>query len=260
MPVAFLPTAPLGVPRVRLENTFLGAEGVGPTTEQRLWAEGITRWADFEPGHLGDRRGPHVASHLTEARTRLDTRDVEYFFDRLPDTSHWRVYDNFREDTCFFDIETTGLDRHRHDVTTISFHRAGTTETLVRGRDLTADRVRDVFADASVLVTYNGGRFDIPFLETTLDITVQTPHLDVMGLCHQLDIYGGMDGAETALDIDRSLPDIDGEDAVRLWHDARQGVDGALETLIRYNQEDAKNLRPLLDAVTDRLHDQVFVE
>jgi len=243
---------------VRLENTFIGAEEVGTTTERRLWEAGITHWDAYDPSVVGGATGDRLATHISEARDRLDARDARYFDRRLPRESRWRLYENFREEACFFDIETTGLDRHTDVVTTVSFHQGGSTETLVRGRDLTADRVADRFAAAPVLVTYNGHRFDIPFLETALDIEIATPHLDAMWPCHRLDLYGGLDGARSAVGIDRAGPDIGGAEAVRLWHAAERGEDGALETLIRYNQEDAAILEALLDRVTARLHDRVF--
>lgn len=245
---------------VRLENTFLGAAGIGHTTERRLWSRGITDWASFHPDALGPKRGPKLADHIADARHHLADADAGYFLERLPAQSTWRLYEDFRDAACFFDIETTGLDEHRHDVTTVSFHHQGTTTTLVKDRDLTVDRLRTHLTSAPLLVTYNGGRFDIPFLETAYDIDITTPHLDAMTVCHRADLYGGLSGAESALGIDRELPAIDGHEAVRLWREAERGDDDALETLIQYNREDTTNLKRLLDAVTDRLHDDVFIE
>lgn len=243
---------------MRLQNTFLGAEGVGHTIERRLWTEGITTWGAFDPEALGRNRGASVARYIREARDRVAAGDAAYFVDRLPTGSRWRLYENFRGDACFFDIETTGLDQQYHDVTTISFHRQGSTTTLVKDRDLSGDRIQAELDSADLLVTYNGTQFDIPFLETAFDIEISTPHLDAMYACHRADLYGGLSGAESALGIDRDLPAVDGQDAVRLWRAAERGDDAALETLVRYNREDTTNLKQLLDTVTDRLHDTVF--
>ena len=62
-----------------------------------------------------------------------------------------------------------------------------------------------------------------------------------------------MKAIEPAVGVDRDQPDISGEDAVRLWRDHERGVDGALETLVEYNREDAINLRTVADATVDRL-------
>ncbi|OYR64857.1 exonuclease, partial [Halorubrum sp. E3] len=171
----------------------------------------------------------------------------------------WRLYENFREETCFFDIETTGLDEHRNQVTTVSFHQAGETTTLVAGQDLTAERLRERFADASLLATFNGARFDVPFLEASFDVEIDTPHLDLMYPCKRLGLSGGLKPIEAEIGIERDRPDISGRDAVRLWREYEGGDDEALETLVSYNREDTVNLRTLADAVTEALHEDVFV-
>ncbi|MFW6376917.1 MAG: ribonuclease H-like domain-containing protein [archaeon] len=243
---------------MRLENTFVGARGIGETTERDLWRRGVTHWDDFDRSVLGGRRGRRLEDFIDEGRSRLADDDARFFDEALPGGERWRLYENFREDACFFDIETTGLDHHRDVVTTVSFHRDGETTTLVRGRDLTREAVRAQLEDASLLVTFNGKRFDVPFLETSFDLDVNTPHLDAMYTCRRLDLSGGLKPIERDLGLERDRPDVTGRDAVRLWHEYERGDESALETLIEYNREDAVNLQRLLDEVTGRLHDRVF--
>ena len=243
---------------MRLENTFVGARGIGETTERDLWRQGVTHWDDFDRSVLGGKRGRRLEDFIDEARARLAEDDARFFDDALPSGERWRLYENFRENACFFDIETTGLDHDRDVVTTVSFHRDGETTTLVRGRDLTREAVRAQLDEASLLVTFNGKRFDVPFLETSFDLDVNTPHLDAMYTCRKLDLSGGLKPIEREIGLDRDRPDISGRDAVRLWHEYERGDESALETLVEYNREDTVNLRRLLDDVTGRLHDRVF--
>jgi uncharacterized protein YprB with RNaseH-like and TPR domain len=243
---------------VRLENTFVGARGVGERTERDLWRRGVTHWDDFDRTVLGGKRGRRLEGFIDEARDHLSEGDARFFDEALPQGERWRLYENFREDACFFDIETTGLDHERDVVTTASFHRSGETTTLVRGRDLTREAIRAHLEDASLLVTFNGKRFDVPFLETSFDLDVDTPHLDAMYTCRKLDLSGGLKPIERDLGLDREGPEVTGRDAVRLWHAYERGDESALDTLVEYNREDAVNLRRLLDAVTGRLHDRVF--
>lgn len=243
---------------VRLENSFIGADGVGEVTERRLWEAGVTHWEEFEGDAVGPTRAANIRSFLETATERLAERDAAYFVRSLPDKERWRLYENFRDGTCFFDIETTGLDSQRDRVTTVSFHRDGETTTLVRGDDLTPAAVQAEFNAADLLVTYNGARFDIPFLESELDLTVSTPHLDAMGVCHTLDLTGGLTTAESALGVERTRPDISGRDAVRLWREHEAGSDGALETLIAYNREDTVNLRAVMDEAIAELATKRF--
>ena len=248
---------------MRIRNSFIPVRGVGERTERRMWANGIGEWGEFRqeraPG-VGATTAGRVESFIDEATERLDDRDAAYFDDAFPSGERWRLYEDFREGACFFDIETTGLSHDRDDVTTVSFHRDGTTETLVRGRDLTPEAVAEQFDAADLLVTFNGARFDVPFLETSLDLEVSTPHLDLLYPCRRLDLTGGLKPIEREVGVARDGPDISGRDAIRLWREYEAGDAAALDTLVSYNRDDAANLRALADEVTARLHRAAFPE
>jgi uncharacterized protein YprB with RNaseH-like and TPR domain len=246
---------------MRVENSFVPVRGVGEKTERRLWSDGITDWEAFEEsGVLGETRRERVLRFIEEARDALDERDAGFLGEALPDGEMWRMYRNFEDGVCFFDIETTGLDAERNKVTTVSFHRDGDTTTLVRGDDLTPGNVAEEFGESDVVVSYNGRRFDEPFLETDLGISVDTPHIDLMYLCRRIGLTGGLKSVEGALGVGREgVEEVDGREAVRLWHAYEDGDTEALERLVRYNRYDAENLRAVLEAVHDRLRDEVFV-
>jgi uncharacterized protein YprB with RNaseH-like and TPR domain len=238
---------------VRIENSFIPAEGVGETTERRLWEAGVTTWADFDGDVVGDRTAARIHDFVDTARTRLHEGDTRYFRETFPSGTHWRCYEDFRDETCFLDIETTGLNQRRDDVTVVSCHRGGETTTLVADRDLTAGRLQRELDAAKLLVTFNGKRFDVPFLETAFDVSVEAPHVDLMYPCRRLGLTGGLKPIEREVGIDRDRPDLSGEDAVRLWREYRRGDQAALETLVSYNRDDTVNMRTLMELVTDRL-------
>jgi uncharacterized protein YprB with RNaseH-like and TPR domain len=244
---------------VRVENSFIGVDGVGEQTERSIWEAGVTHWDEFEPSVVGGKRGDRIDQFIDEGRDYLDAADVAYFDRQFPSSEQWRLYETFSDRACFFDIETTGLDQSRNQVTTVSLHQAGDTETLVAGDDLTAGNLRAAFADADMLVTFNGKRFDVPFLEANFDVDLQRPHLDLMYTCKQVGLSGGLKQVEKDIGIERDRPDISGRDAVRLWREHERGQDGSLETLISYNREDTVNLQTLADEVTTQLDEQVFV-
>jgi len=243
---------------MRIENSFIPVRGVGETTERTLWAEGATDWECFDASLVGPKTADNIESFIDTARQRLEAGDSAYFDEAFPSSQRWRLYENFRDEACFFDIETTGLSQDYHDVTTVSYHHAGETTTLVRGDDLTAEAVQEAIDDASLLVSFNGIRFDQPFLESAFGVDVECPHLDLMYPCKTLGLSGGLKAIEQDIGLERDRPDISGRDAVRLWKQHEAGVDGALETLISYNREDAVNLETLAETVTDRLHERVF--
>ncbi|QSG13191.1 putative exonuclease, contains RNaseH-like domain [Halapricum desulfuricans] len=246
---------------MRVENSFIPVEGVGETTERRLWEQGITHWEEFYPDAVGETTGRRIESFIDRASDRLRAGDADFFAREFPSAEQWRLFETFRENACFFDIETTGLDERRNEVTTVSARLGGETTTLVQGRDLYDDALRDLFADADLLVTFNGKRFDVPFLEANFDVSLSdTPHLDLMYPCRRLDLTGGLKTIEGEIGIDRDRPDISGREAVQLWHQYERGDESALETLISYNREDVENLEPLTERVNERLERSVLPE
>jgi uncharacterized protein YprB with RNaseH-like and TPR domain len=238
---------------VRVENSFIGVEGVGERTERSLWEAGVTHWDDFDGEALGEVRAERVRTFIQRGRDAVAAGDVRFFEDAFPGGERWRCWRTFRDRACAFDIETTGLDPDRAVVTTVTVQREGETRTLVRGDDLTDDALRAAFADAVLLVSFNGTRFDVPFLEAHFDVDLDRPHLDCMHVARKAGLSGGLSGVEAALGIERELPDVDGRDAIRLWHAHEAGHDGALERLIEYNREDVTTLPVVLDLVVDRL-------
>ncbi|MFC4405772.1 ribonuclease H-like domain-containing protein [Haloarchaeobius iranensis] len=245
---------------MRIENSFIPVRGVGEQTERELWRAGITHWDDFDGSVVGTTTADRIETFIETATDRLEAGDSRFFDEQFPSSERWRFYENFRGDTCFFDIETTGLSQERDDVTTVSFHQDGETTTLVQGDNLTAGALREQFDDAALVATFNGARFDVPFLETSFDVDVDVPHVDLMYPCKRLGLTGGLKTIEQEVGIGRDEPDITGQDAVRLWHEYERGSDEALDTLVRYNRDDARNLQTLMDVVADGLHARVFEE
>jgi uncharacterized protein YprB with RNaseH-like and TPR domain len=244
---------------MRIENSFIPVSGVGERTERKLWKAGVTTWNDFDGSVVGSTTADRIESFIDTARSQLEAGNARYFGEQFPSGSQWRLYENFAERTCFLDIETTGLDHNRDDVTVVGLHRGGDTEALVKNCDLTRERLRTELDAADMLVTFNGKRFDVPFLETSFDLDIDVPHLDLMYPCRQLGLTGGLKKIEQRVGIDRDRPDLSGRDAVRLWREYERGDERSLETLVSYNRDDTANMERLADVVTNRLHKDVFV-
>lgn len=237
---------------MRLENTYIAVDGVGEATERTLWNAGALTWSDFDPTLCGRRTAERVEGFIERARPRLEAGDSAFFHRELPSGERWRLYENFSEQACFLDIETTGLNHTRDKVTCVSAYRGGDTETLVRGDDLTRGNLQRVL-DSPLLITFNGARFDIPFLEESFDLEIDRPHLDLMYPCKRVGLTGGLKTIEPEVGVERDRPDLSGKDAVRLWHEHERGVDGSLETLVSYNREDTVNLRTVAEETVERL-------
>lgn len=245
---------------MRVENSFIPVEGIGEQTERQLWRQGILEWDAFEPSVLGGTRGDRVARYIETAREHLATGDSAFFATTFPDRTHWRLYETFRSDACYLDIETTGLDQQVHEVTVVSTHQGGETTTLVKDDDLTRGRLREELEAASLLVTFNGKRFDVPFLEGAFDLSIDVPHLDLMYPCRRIGLTGGLKTIERTLEIDRGEDDIGGRDAIRLWREYQRGDGQSLAKLIDYNRDDTVNLVDVADEIVQRLDEAVFGE
>ena len=152
---------------------------------------------------------------------------------------------------AYLDIETTGLFPFYHDITVIGiFLVCGDTDRLVQlvGERVTKDNLLKALEGVHTVYTYNGSRFDLPFIRASIgvDLTERYHHHDLMYDCWQHNLYGGLKLVEQQLGIPRELKGIGGREAIMLWwkyHD--EGDENALALLLRYNSEDIVNLKVL---------------
>ena len=152
---------------------------------------------------------------------------------------------------AYLDIETTGLSKYYCDITVvgIAIARSGRLDVkqLVGGR-ITKRRIMNVLRGVDKIYTYNGSRFDLPFIKTCLDLNLKEKfdHTDLMYQCWKQNLKGSLKVVERKLKINRKLKDIDGFMAVRLWWDyVNNNNTEALNTLLKYNAEDVINLYTL---------------
>jgi len=232
-----------------LKNTFIHMPGIGPKTERRFWDSGTHNWEDLTqncPIRLSQSRMDTVTSYLEESYQHFEFGNPRYFSDLLPSNQHWRFFPEFRNSMVYLDIETTGLKMWGFEITTIALYDGESIYHYVNGRNL--DDFLDDISKYKVIVTYNGKSFDVPFIESHFEISLNHAHIDLRYILASLGYKGGLKGCETQLGIDRgNLKDIDGYFAVFLWYDYQQnGNKKALETLLAYNIEDVVNLETLM--------------
>ena len=152
---------------------------------------------------------------------------------------------------AYLDIETTGLSPLNNQITVIGIYRcAGDNAQFVQlvGEDITAQSILRILDGVDVIYTYNGSRFDLPFIHYRLGINLAKllRHQDLMYDCWRSNLYGGFKSVERQLGIERRLTEINGLEAVRLWWRYVNYYDSdALRTLLEYNKEDVINLKAL---------------
>jgi uncharacterized protein YprB with RNaseH-like and TPR domain len=244
-----------------LRQTFIHARGVGPTTEQRLWKWGVRSWEEFldkiSSGGLPNRRLLGIAPTVRESEKALAAGRIEFFSEALPSCEQWRLYSDFVARAAFVDIETTGLMPAFDKITVIGLFDGDRFQAFVRGRNL--DRFPGVAAQYDLLVTYNGATFDLPFLRSEFPRLHVRAHLDLRYPLRRLGYSGGLKEVEREVGIRRpaGLRDLDGFDAVRLWHEYKRGRPNALETLLEYTRLDVENLLPLANRVSCEMPRQI---
>jgi len=152
---------------------------------------------------------------------------------------------------AYLDIETTGLSRFYDYITVIGIYRChGRDSELIQlvGEEVTRGNLLTALRGVNTIYTYNGSRFDLPFIAASLGIDLATNfyHHDLMYDCWRNNLYGGFKAVERQLGIPRQLTGVDGFEAVQLWWQYRKGGNqNALALLLQYNMEDVVNLKAL---------------
>lgn len=246
-----------------LTNSYIHLPGIGAATEQRIWGRGIRSWDDFLESHqaigLPESRVRTIMEGINESAAQLEAGEHTYFANCLPPKEHWRAYRQFRDDTLFLDIETTGLSPKSSDITMIGVHGMGGTRVFIKGIDL--DEFPSVLEGCRTLVTFNGARFDLPFISHSFPgIRFGQLHIDLMYPLRRLGLGGGLKHIETVLGLSRSdeTSGLSGFDAVRLWHRYLRGSQEALDTLVTYNIEDICNLETIIEMVYPELVENAY--
>ncbi len=152
---------------------------------------------------------------------------------------------------AYLDIETTGLSPWDSEITVVGIHLCNGDDTRfiqLVGKDISTQSILEALNGVEVLHTYNGSRFDLPFIYARLGINLAQlfTHHDLMYDCWRNNLYGGFKAVERQLGIDRKLTEVNGYEAVKLWWRYVDSFDlDALNTLLEYNKEDVLNLKTL---------------
>ncbi len=247
-----------------LDSTFCHMPGIGRSKEAQVWEAGYTCWEDLlsENHTLAESLFRRAKAGSLESISRLNEMDHIYFRDLLPRGMEWRAYNQFKDDAAFLDIETTGLSSHYNDVTTVCVHSKKSTKIYINGQNL-MDLKKDM-RSFKYLVTFNGARFDLPFLAARLHMTFPQIHLDLLYPLRALGYSGGLKRVEEQLGLSRETAGVTGKDAVRLWKSYKRKtplsilgktVSGtsALKVLTDYNRDDTVNLEELADLAYKKL-------
>ena len=235
-----------------LNNTYIHIPGVGKSLEQKIWAQGIHTWEEFlemeDRISIPSTRKAIICEGIKKSSERLAAKDYYFFTQCLPSAEHWRTYPLFSESVAFVDIETTGLSQRRDRITVIGIYDGRESKTYVK--DINLDDIVDELSKYRLLVSFNGARFDIPFIKSEFpEIEFKQLHIDLVYPLRRIGYKGGLKNIEKILGISRSedTEGMTGFDAVRLWKQYERGDKDALAKIIKYNKEDIINLKTILE-------------
>ena len=105
---------------------------------------------------------------------------------------------------AYLDIETTGLSPRYNQITVVGIHICSSDDTRfiqLIGREVTASSILGALKGVSVIYTYNGRGFDLPFIYYCLGINLAGlfEHHNLMLDCWRNNRYGGFKAVHASL-------------------------------------------------------------
>lgn len=243
--------------RAMLENSFVLLPGVKQRTEQKFWKQEMNSWSDFIAAQqikgISEARKERFDWHLKDAKLHLKEENEKFFAQALPSGEQWRLFDEFKDQACYLDIETSG---YYGDITVVGISDGVDAKTMVKGFNLDRQLLMKELSKYKMIVTFNGASFDLPVIKKYFDVKPTVPHVDLRFVCQKIGHVGGLKAIEKKLNIQRrkEVQDMSGEDAVYLWQMWKStGNREHLDKLVWYNEEDILNLKPLAEKTIPEL-------
>jgi len=234
-----------------IRKSFIFLEKVSKGKERLIWKQEIKDWQDFLQAKkvkgISAKAKSAYDRKIKEAQIALKEEDANYFNGKLPQKEIWRLYDYFKEDCCFLDIEIDGYGQ----VILVGISDYYNSNFFVKGINLGKANLEKELNKYKMIITFNGSSFDLPKLRK-LEINFKQAHLDLKPLCVNLGLKGGLKEVEKILDLRR--PKHLYGNPVQLWKAFHASGDREyLDLLIEYNREDVENLKMIADKVYQRL-------
>ena len=248
-----------------IKNSFVFLDKISRQKEQGIWSQGIKDWDSFiftkSVKGITQKSKGFYDRKLIEAEKELHRMNSSFFTNSLPRSEHWRLYDSFKEDAVFLDIETDGRGKYS-DITVMGLFDGIETKTMVRGINFDINKLKQELEKYKILVTFNGSCFDIPFIKKRYfqyNVIPDIPHIDLRFCCSRIGLNHGLKQIERELGIKRKTQELVSCDAITLWNLYRQTGDSQyLKTLVEYNEEDVINLKKISSVVCERLKEKIM--
>ncbi|PIU22131.1 MAG: hypothetical protein COT14_02755 [Candidatus Diapherotrites archaeon CG08_land_8_20_14_0_20_30_16] len=178
-------------------------------------------------------------------------QDLKKEFQQISD-NNLAMDKNSLSSVGYMDIETTGLSSEHNHITLIGLHSSDATSVYIDTQN--HKKACQDIDKCRYLVTFNGNRFDLPFINKHYGLQCNFKSIDLMYLFWQMGYYGGLKKVEQQLGLSRmsEVEGMKGSEAVTLWHKYKAGNQEALNKLVNYNIEDIVNLEVLFNFALQR--------
>ena len=234
-----------------ITNTYQHISGIGPKKEALLWEEGLTDWQsalkNINYYAMPNSIREALKYELPKSIYNLNSKNYDYFLKKFPNQILYRLYPMFMDRVVFLDIETTGMKPAKSYVTVIGCYDGKDMQVFVHGKN--ERDFLDYIKNYSIVVTFNGSCFDIPFLERYFNTKIKCAQIDLRFVLKDLGYTGGLKKIEKDVGIDRGddMLGVNGYTAVLLWNYYLDTKDEtAIDSLIHYNLLDTIDLEYLL--------------
>lgn len=224
--------------------------------EESYWKNGIVSIEDLissserQLSFLPSALEREVAYLMNDAGHNVD-KIASIFEKKSGKKDFYRIAYSVPEYILFLDIETTGLSSVYHYITMVGWMMNGKYGCWIAGTDPT--EMKEVCHKAKMIVTFNGARFDVKFLNNAFpDLNIEDkPNLDLMHFCKRFGFVHGQKKIEKELQFNRpkDVQDCNGKEAIALWYKFIFGEDNALDLLIEYNFYDISGMTYILDKI-----------
>jgi len=239
-----------------IENSFIFFPKIRKKKEEAIWKQGILNWDDFVSAEnikgISKRTKNYYDRQLIKAKHHL-FQNPAWFSGKLPQTEIWRFYSYMQEEACFLDVEVDSYGK----IILIGIADKNNFFVLVKKYNLTKNSLENLLKKYQMIITFNGGSFDLPKIKKQFTQSLPPIHLDLKPLCVNLGLLGGLKQIEKDLNLNR--PEHLYGNPVDLWKTLHASQDKEyLDLLLEYNREDCENLQFLTKIVVQRMRAKVF--
>ncbi len=241
-----------------IHHTFLFLEKISTKKEQHIWAQHIPDWPTFLQTKTIKGIAPEKKSYydrqIRQAQQAIKQDNSSYFLNKLPATEQWRLYNYFKDQAGYLDIEINSSGK----VILVGIHDGNNnTNFFLKGANLEKNIIEKELQKYKLLITFNGATFDLPKLKKQLHLNFTIPHIDLKPLCIKLNLDGGLKEIEHTLNLKR--PSHLYGNPVELWKAFHASGDREyLQLLLDYNREDCENLQRIMDYCYQKMKEQTL--